>query len=223
MQVNVQEFLKEADVKDNLYPGKRIVKPCKQIGDFKNHCVVIDWRNPDEINIDVRPGLSGKALAPEMVKKYPVCFQTPTYVKIQVTNDNQSETSEDDDDEETKGKKGSGGSGGKKPAKKLEDIELIAARFGDSAEGQIPSLGEIKEMVVLGVQIAKEGFMNAFSELTRQINHAQIRATDILSKAADLVTKVQPPSFLEPKGDEKVGYSYDREKNADIGMRMSLG
>lgn len=222
MQVQLQNFLEEADVKEALYPGKRVVKPCKQIGDFKNHCIVIDWRNPSEIQIDVRPGLSGKVLAPEMIKQYPVCFQTPTYVKIKVLNDNE-ETSEDDE-EETKGKSSSSGSGGKKPAKKsLKDIQQIAARFGDSVEGKVPSLGEVKEMVVLGVKIAKEGFANAFTELTRQMNHAQIRATDILSKAADLVTKVEPPSFLKPKGDEQVNYKYDREKNADIGMRMAPG
>ncbi len=221
MQVQLKEFLKEANITEDVYPGKRIVKPCKQIGDFKNHCVVIDWRNPEEIQIDVRPGLSGKVLAPEVVKQYPVCFQTPTSVKIKVINDN--ENNEDDDEDETRGKSGKSGSGGKKPARKLEDIELIAARFGDSVEGKIPSLGEIKEMIVLGAKIAKEGFANAFTELTRQINHAQIRATDILSKAADLVKKVEPPSFLKPKGDEEMNYKYDREKNADIGVRLSIG
>ncbi|MGH1404844.1 MAG: hypothetical protein ACRBDL_11445 [Alphaproteobacteria bacterium] len=220
MHVNLEKFLEEADVKETLYPGKRVVKPCQQIGEYKNHCVVIDWRTPDTIEIDIRPGLSGKQLAPEVIKKYPVCFQTPTHVKINVVNDND----DDQDDEEEKKGKSSGGSGGKKPAnKKLEDVDLIAARFGDSAEGQVPALGEIKEMVVMGLEIAKEAFTNAFSELTRQINHAQIRATDILSKGMDLVTKVAPPSYMEPKGDEKVSYNYDREKNADIGLRMSLG
>ena len=219
MRVNVKEFLVDADIKEALYPGKRIVKPCKQIGEYKNHCIVVDWRNPDTITIDVRPGLSGKQLAPEMIKKYPVCFQMPTSVKIDVTNDN------DEDEEEEEGKsKGKSGGGGKKPAKKkLDDIELIAARFGDSAEGQIPALGEIKEMFVMGVEIAKEAFGAAFEELTKQINHAKIAATEILSKAADLVTRVQPPSFMEPKGDETTKYKYDREKNADIGFKMTLG
>lgn len=75
----------------------------------------------------------------------------------------------------------------------------------------------------MGVEIAKEAFSNAFSELTRQINHAKISATDILAKAADMVTRVQPPEFLEPTGDETAGYQYDRERNADIGMKLSLG
>ncbi len=222
MQVNIKEFLTKADIKEALYPGKRIVKPCKQIGEYKNHCVVVDWRDPDNIQIDIRPGLSGKHLAPEIAKKYPVCFQMPTQVKIKVTNDN-----DEDEDESEEGKskgKSSGGGGGKKPAKKkLDDIGLIAARFGDSAEGSIPTLGEVKEMMVMGVEIAKEAFGNAFSELTRQIGHAHIAATEVLAKAADLVTRVAPPSFMEAKGDETANYKYDRNKNADIGFKMSLG
>jgi hypothetical protein len=223
MLVDVQKFLDYADIKEALYPGKRLVKPCKQIGQYKNHCVVLDWRDPDVIRIDIKPGISGKHLAPEVVKEYPVCFQTPTYVKIEVVNDN----ADDDDDEGEEGKsKGKSDGGGKQPAKKkLEDIEKIAARFSKSVEGAIPSLGKIKEMVVMGMQIAKEGFAIAFAELTRQIQHAKISATEILAKSADLVTKVTPPAFLKPSGDETVTYKYDREKNADIGVGMnpSLG
>ncbi len=220
MQVNLQNFLNDADFNDGVYPGKRTVKPCKQVGEFKNHCVVVDWRDPNTIKLDVRPGLSGKRLAPEVIKQYPVCFQTPTSVTIKVVNDNS-----DDEEEEGKGKSsGKGGSGGKKPAKKkLEDIDLISARFEKSADGAIPSLGEIKEMMVMGMQIAKEAFGQAFGELTKQIGHAKIAATEVLAKAADVVTRVTPPEYVTPKGDETATYQYDREKNADIGMKMSLG
>ncbi len=218
MLINVKEFLEHADMQESLYPGKRIVKPCKQIGQYKNHCVVVDWRDPETINIDIRPGLSGKLLAPEVVKQYPVCFQMPTNVKIKVVSDNDNK--DEDEEEESKGKSGGGG---KKPAKKkLEDIEVIAARFGDSAEGKIPLLGEIKEMMVMGVEIAKEAFSNAFAELTHQMSHAKISATEILAKAADMVTRVQPPSFMKPTGGETTQYEYDRDKNANIGFRMSF-
>ncbi len=232
MLVDVQKFLDYADIKEALYPGKRLVKPCKQIGQYKNHCVVLDWRDPDVIRIDIKPGLKGKHLAPEVIKEYPVCFQTPTYVKIEVVNDSESDNYDEKEDEEGKGDEGkskgkSGKSGGgkeKQPTrKKLEDIVQIAARFGESVEGKIPSLGKIKEMVVMGKEIAKESFAVAFAELTRQIKHAKISATEILAKAADLVTKVTPPSFLKPTGDETITYKYDREKNADIGIGMSLG
>lgn len=218
MLVDVQKFLDYADVKEALYPGKRLVKSCKQVGQYKNHCIVLDWRDPDVIRIDVKPGLTGKQLAPEVVKEYPVCFQAPTYVKIEVINDN-----DDEEDEGEEGKKGKAGdSKGTKPAKKkLEDIGQIAARFGESVEGKIPSLGQIKEMMVMGMEIAKEGFAVAFAELTKQMEHAKISATEILAKSADLVTKVSPPAFLKPTGDETVTYKYDREKNADIGININ--
>jgi len=218
MLVDVKKFLEYADIQEALYPGKRLVKPCKQVGQYKNHCIVLDWRDPDVIRIDVKPGISGKQLAPEVIKEYPVCFQAPTYVKIEVVNDN-----DDEEEEGEEGKKGkSGGSKGTKPAKKkLEDIQQIAARFGESVEGKIPSLGQIKEMMVMGMEIAKEGFALAFAELTRQMQHAKISTTEILAKSADLVTKVSPPAFLKPTGDETVTYKYDREKNADIGKNMT--
>ena len=219
MLVDVQKFLEFADIKEALYPGKRLVHPCKQVGQYKNHCVVLDWRDPETIRIEVKPGLTGKQLAPEIVKEYPVCFQTPTYVKIEVVKDEESEE-EDDDEGKSKGKSGAGGKALKKK-KNIEDIQQIAARFSKSVEGVIPSLGEIKEMMVMGMQIAKEQFAVAFAELTRQIGHAKISATEILAKSADLVTKVTPPAFLKPKGDEDVTYKYDREKNADIGVGMN--
>ncbi len=222
MKVNILEFLDHADIKDSLYPGKRIVKPCKQIGEYKNHCVVIDWRDPDTIELNIKPGLSGKVLAPEITKKYPVCFQMPTTIKINMPNDNKKKKDDEDDEEEKKGK--SGGGGGKKPArKKLEDIELIGSRFEKSVQGKIPQIGEIKEMIIMGKEIAKEAFGNAFTELAKQIAHAKITVTEILAKAADLVTKVEPPSFIKPSGEETARYDYDRDKNADIGFKMSLG
>ena len=225
MQINVKQFLIDADITEAVYPGKRIIKQCKQVGEYKNHCVIVDWRDPETITIDIKPGLSGKHLAPEIVKKYPVSFQMPTHVVIKVTNDNSNEDEDEDEDEEDEGKsKGKSGGGGKKPArKKLEDIEVIAARFGDSAEGEIPTKGNIKEMVIMGVEIAKNAFGAAFAELTEQIHHAHLVMTEVLAKAADMVTRVQPPEFIEPKGDETALYNYDRDRNADIGFKMSLG
>lgn len=221
MYINVKQFLDDADITEALYPGKRIVKKCKQVGEYKNHCVVIDWRDPETITIKIKPGLSGKNLAPEITKKYPVCFQMPTNVVIKVTNDNDSDDDDEGDGEKSKGKSGGGG---KKPAKKkLEDIEVIAARFSDSAEGEIPTMGTIKEMVIMGVEIAKNAFSAAFAELTHQIHHAHLVMTEVLAKAADMVTRVQPPEFMKPKGNETAQYSYDRDRNADIGFKMSLG
>lgn len=223
MRVDLKQFLDDANVDDSFYPGKRIVKPCKQTGEYKSHCVVLDWRDPDMIRIEIKAGLSGNHLAPENLRRYPVCFQMPTYVDIKVTNDNDSD---DEDDEDEKGKSSGGKSGGRRPEqkKRLEDIAMIAGQFGSSAEGKIPSGGRIVEMMVMGVKMAKEAFGTAFSELTRQISHAKVSATELLAKTSDMVKRVAPPSFITPKGDETEKYKYDREKNADIGMRRpSLG
>lgn len=239
MLIDIQDFLDHAQINHPLYPGKRVVKPCTQIGEYKNHCVIIDWRNPDEITIEVKPGLTGKQLAPEAIRKYPVCFQMPTSIKIDVMQkigraektDTRAEEEEEEEGKTSGGTSGKGGSGGKKPRQKkdtkkvmsLEDILKINARFDDSAQGSIPNLGEIREMMIMGIQIAKEGFANAFTELTKQIAHAKMTMTEVLEKAADIVTKVEPPSFIKPRGNETTAYIYDRHKNANIGFKNRFG
>ncbi len=223
MQVNIKQFLDHIEVQDSLYPGKRIVKPCKQIGEYKNHCVVIDWRNPEMIKIDVRPGLSGKILAPEVTKQYPVCFQMPSYVNIKVINENNKKDEDEDDEKGSKGKSGSGG--GQKPTRKkktLLDTMPISKKFDQSVAGKTPIFGEIIEMMIMGKEIAQEAFTRTFTELSKQIQHAKITMTEVLATAVDVLKRVEPPSFIKPKGDETMRYKYDREKNADIGFKMSL-
>ena len=100
MKVNVEKFLAEAGITEPFYPGKRLVHPCRLPGEFKSHCVVLDWRDPARIRIEVKPGLSGKDLAVAQVKQYPVSFQTPTFVEIEIVNDNASARTEDDEDED---------------------------------------------------------------------------------------------------------------------------
>ncbi len=218
MKVNVKEFLEEAGITEAFYPGKKIVQQCRQPGEFKSHCVVLDWRNPDKIRIEVKAGLSGKDLEPSKLKYYPVSFQTPTYVDIEVVNDN------DDKEDEEEGKaKGKGGSGGKSPKKNLDDLKLMAAdAFGSVMEGKIPTLGNITEMVVLGTKLAANAYAGAMDKLAQGLSHGKIAATDMLAQAGKLVTKYAPPSFMKPKGDEQATYKYDREKNADIGYRPGM-
>ncbi len=225
MKVNVREFLEEAGVEEPFYPGKRLVHHCRQIGEYKNHCVVLDWRNPDKIRIEIKAGMSGRDLEPQKLKYYPVCFQSPTYVNIEVINDNEQE--EDDDDKSSKGRgsTGKGGGGGKKPAKKsLKDVKLMASNaFGSVMEGKVPELGKIVEMVVMGTKIATEAYGNVMKKLAQQIQHAKISATDLLAQGGKFITKYTPPAFMEPTGNEDVKYEYDQEKNADIGFRSGLG
>ncbi len=223
MQVNVKEFLAESGITEPFYPGKRLVHRMQQAGEYKSHCVVLDWRDPAKIRIDVKAGLSGKDLEPKKLKYYPVSLQTPTFVEIEVVNDNRGKSKKDDDEEQGKSSSSSSG-GGKGPAKsKLEDMKLLAAEaFGSVMEGQVPELGTIVEMVVMGTKITAEAFGNVFTKLAHHISHAKVSATDLLAAAGEFVTKYEPPSFLKPKGDEQAKYKYDREKNADIGY-MKLG
>lgn len=216
MRVNVKQFLEEAGITEAFYPGKRLVHACRQEGQFKSHSVVLDWRNPDKIRIELRAGLTGKELSIKELKSYPVSFQTPTFVDVEIINDNK-------EDEEGKST-GSGGGGGKSPKKSLESMRSLASEaFGSVREGKIPEMGKIVEMVIMGTKIAAEAYGKVMGVLAKQLQHAKIQATDLLAQAGDFVTKYTPPAFMAPTGDEQKVYKYDREKNADIGFRPGPG
>jgi len=84
MDIDIKEFLEEAGLDEQLYPGKRVIKKLPQPGEFKSHCVVYDWRDPSKIRIEVKAGLKGRDLPPEILKKYPPSLQAPTYIEIAV-------------------------------------------------------------------------------------------------------------------------------------------
>jgi len=129
MKLNIKEFLKESGIKEPFYPGKRLVRQCVQTGEFKSHSVVLDWRESEKVRIDIRAGVNGLTLPNDKLKKYPVSFQSPTYVVIEVSNDDV------EDEDETEGKKGKSGGGGKGNKKKNRPIKArcfllgILARF----------------------------------------------------------------------------------------------
>ena len=72
MKVNVKQFLEEAGITEAFYPGKRLVHACRQEGQFKSHSIVLDWRNPEKIRIELRAGLTGKEPSIQELKSYPV-------------------------------------------------------------------------------------------------------------------------------------------------------
>lgn len=224
MKVEIQKFLDQAGIKDAFYPGKRLVVPCQQSGQYKSHCVVLDWRDPERILLNVKPGLSSKDMEPAKLKKYPVCLQTPTYVEIEIL-DEADVANDDEDREEEEGKSSSGGTS-KGQKKNLEDrselSSLMSEAFTEVMEGKIPDMAKIVDMMVMGTQVAAEAFEKVFKKLVKQISHHKISATELLAQAGDFLTKVKPPEFLEPKDGEKydVDYKYNREKNADIGFRL---
>lgn len=216
MKINLEQFLKDSGVTEAFYPGKRLVVPCQQAGEFKSHSFILDWRDPDRVRFEVKAGISGRDLENKLLKKYPVSFQSPTYVEVEVVNDN-------DEDEETEGKRGSSDSKGHKKKKKPSALSEMANAFSTMVEGKVPELGEVIEMVVMGMKIAEEAFGAVLETLTAQVSSAKICASELLSKAGDFVTKYTPPAFMEAKGNEQATYNYDREKNADIGFKPSFG
>jgi hypothetical protein len=216
MQVNIKEFLEESNITEAFYPGKKLVHSCKQTGEYKNHCVVMDWRDPSKVRIEIKAGMSGKDLTPEKLKYYPVSLQSPTYVDIEIVNDN-DEKEEEEEEGKSKGKSGSGSKGIKKKKRLAMDA------FSNVVEGKTPDVGKIVEMVVMGTKIAADAYANVMGKLAHGIQHAKISTTDMLAQAGKFVTKYTPPAFMKPTGDEQATYQYDREKNADIGYRPGLG
>jgi hypothetical protein len=216
MQVNIKEFVEQAGLEEPFYPGKRVVKLCPQPGEFKSHCVVYDWRNPAHIRIEIKAGLSGRDLPANDLVKYPVSFQAPTFIEIDV-NSGEMRTlsrlnSDDDDDEDSdSGSKGKSGGGGKRPAKKSMLRSMHS--FASAVEGLLPETGKISQMVIMGKKIAEEAYHSVLEKFFVQVEHAKISATDLMAAAGKLLTKFTPPAFLKPKGDEDRVYKYNREKN----------
>ena len=84
MQINIQEFLKEAGLEEPLYPGRKIVKPFLKPGEYKSCCVVYDWQNPDTIRITLKAGIHGDDLPKKDLAKYPLYLQTTNMIEIAV-------------------------------------------------------------------------------------------------------------------------------------------
>jgi hypothetical protein len=194
MQVNIKEFLNETGLEEQIYPGKRIVKKLPQPGENKSHCVVYDWRAPETLRIDIKAGLSGKDLTRKDLGKFPISFQAPTYLEIDttprnenfiaatVTEENHEDEEGDEDGEE--GSSGKSGGGGKKIGAKKNN--LFAAAFSTVVEGKVPDLGDVKKLVVMGKEIAREAFSSVIKVLAAQIKNMAVVPVNILAS----VTKV---------------------------------
>ena len=216
MQVNVQELIEGAGLKDPLYPGKKLVKKYQVQGDHKSHCVVFDWHHSDVLRVELKAGLNGKTPALKDLKHYPVSFQAATYLDIAMDETN------DNEDEDEEGSKGKSGGGGKKPAlKKAEDLSLNA--FGKMAEGAVALTGEIEKFVIMGKELAKEAYAQAFENLKEQLGQAKVMAMDLMKGVSDIIKKATPGGGLEARGDETIKYKYDSERTAGMFGGMNPG
>lgn len=233
MDVNIQDFICQAGLSEPFYPGKRVVKACPQPGEYKSHCVVYDWHDPAHIRIEIKAGLSGKDLPAKELARYPVSFQAPTFIEIDVNTGSIKTISKharsaandsDDDEDEGSGKGGKSSSGGgKKPALKRKGSNLSLGSFAMAAEGAVAELGRITQIVVMGMKIAEEAYDKVVDKFFVQVGHAKIVASDLMAAAGKLVTKYTPPAFLKPHGDETKVYKYNREKNEPMFSGMIPG
>lgn len=217
MEVNIQEFIRQAGLEEPFYPGKRVVKACPQPGEYKSHCVVYDWHDPAHIRIEIKAGLSGRDLPAKELTRYPVSFQAPTFIEIDVKTGSIKTISahardEEDDEDSSEGRSGKSSGGGKRPAmKRKEGLSLNS--FSVAAEGAVAELGKVVQMVVMGMEIAKDAYGNVLDSFFKQVEHAKITTTDLIAAAGKLITKYTPPAFLKPNGTEDKVYKYNREKN----------
>lgn len=232
MDINIQEFIRQAGLNEPFYPGKRVIKPCPQPGEYKSHCVVYDWHDPLHIRVEIKAGLSGKDLPAKELSRYPVSFQAPTFIEINVKTGavkTINAVARSSDDEEEEGEEGRGGGkkssgGGKRPAIKRRDgAELSLMSFATAAEGKVAELGKISQMVVMGMEIAKDAYGKVLDKFFVQVQHAKIAATDLIAAAGKLITKYTPPAFLKPNGNEDKVYKYNREKNEPMFSGMMPG
>jgi len=199
MRVDVLELVERAHLNEPLYPGKKLVKKYVVPGDHKSHCAVFDWHNQDHLRVEIKAGLTGKALDPKELRQYPVSYQAETYMDIDFVD-----SQEDEDDETAQGKSG-GGSGG---------IKMKA--FAKVTDGKTPSQGEIKKFVVMGKELAKEAFATAYENLKAQLSQAKVMTIDLMRGVADVIKRATPGGGLQAKGDETISYKYDAERTAPM-------
>jgi hypothetical protein len=209
MQVQIKELLDSADLKEPLYPGKKLVKKYAVPGQFKSHCVVFDWRVSDTLRVELKAGQSGRTLDPIELKNFPVSFQAPTYLDLKVDNDN---IEDEEDEDEGSARSGKGG-GGKKPKKKKT---LAGGAFERVMDGKVPSLAQIEKFVVMGKELAQEQFAKAFENLKEQLHQSKVMVMDLMKDVGDVIKRATPGGGLNAKGNETLKYKYDVEKTGPM-------
>lgn len=210
MKVDVKDLLADAGLKgEAFYPGKRLIAKYVQHGEHKSHCAVFGW-NGGTIRVDLKAGTSGGTLDAKTLRQYPVSFQAPTYMEIAADDHN-----DDEDDDETS--RGEGGGGGKTPGHKARPEQLSSMDvFSKMADGAVSTLGEIKKFVIMGREIAKDSYAQAYENLRAQLRQTKIMTMDLMKGVSNVIQKATPGGGLAATGDETIRYSYDLEKTAPM-------
>lgn len=213
MKVDVKDLLVSAGMeKESFYPGKRVVKKFTVHGDHKSHCMVFTWHDK-VIRAELKAGLSGHTLDAKELRHFPVSFQAPTYLEVET---DQQETGEQEDEDEEGTSSASGKGGGKKPHMKKEEELSTMRAFSKMADGAVSTLGEITKFVIMGKEIAKEAYAQAYENLKVQLAQSKVMAMDLMKGVSDIIHKATPGGGLTPRGDETIKYKYDAEKTAPM-------
>lgn len=213
MKVDINELLQSAGLEgESFYPGKKLIKKYVQHGEFKSHCAVFDWHDGDLFRFEITAGMNGHTPNAKDLRHYPVSFQAATYIDIKTSNDN----AEDDEDGETSASGKSGG-GGKKPSRNPDiETEVSLSAFSRIADGAVSTLGEVQKFVVMGKEIAKEAYAQAFENLKEQLSQTKIMVMDLMKDVAGIIQKATPGGGLDARGDETIKYKYDSEKTSPM-------
>ncbi len=189
MFVNIKEFLAQCGLEEVMYPGKRVVRKMAQPGEHKSHCAVFDWQQ-EFLRVDIRAGLSGRTLPSKELRKYPISFQSPTFVEIAMTS--KKDTTEDDEEEGSEGKEGSGGG--------MIMKKRTTSAFSEMVKGRIPDIGDVRCLVVMGKEIAKDAMHAVLDSLVAQIKNMAVTPVNILASVT-IVTRVAPGGRLSNEID----------------------
>jgi hypothetical protein len=209
MKVDIKDMLQSAGLEaEGFYPGKKLVKKYVQHGEHKSHCVVFSWQD-NLIRAEIKAGLHGHTLDAKELRHFPVSFQAPTYLEIKTDTD-------DTGKDEEEGSRGESGGGRKPMIKKPETTVTTMNMFQKMADGAVNTAGTIQKFVIMGKEIAKEAYAQAYENLRVQLAQTKIMTMDLMQGVANIIHKATPGGGLSPRGDETIKYKYDAEKTAPM-------
>jgi hypothetical protein len=189
MKLKIKDFLALCGIRDSyFYPGKRQVWKLPQPGENKSHSFVGDWRQPDLVRFEIKAGLSGKDMLPKELKKYPISFQSPTYIEVGITKAAAHDEDEGEGDEESgEGSRSGKSGGGGRAMKKKHSLNA----FSEVVRGQIPEFGEVQKLVLMGKVIAKGAYEAVLGALAAQVKNMSVAPVNLLASVTN-VTRVAP-------------------------------
>ena len=187
MQINIGELVERAGLEESVYPGKKSGTAFTPPGEFRSHTVCMNWNDRNTIQIQLTAGTTGNTPELSDLQRYPVSLQAKTSVEIAVSRD-------------------------------AEDSEasLSTSAFDQARRNEIPTEGEITQVVIMGKELDPQQFGPALDSLLDQMGGDKIDPIQMLNDAGQVVRRVTPSGGRDAKGEETINYEYDPERNAGL-------